>query len=212
MADKAKKAEEKARKKAHQKVLDQAEKEQKQKKRQRVIRYDENGMRIGDDGFPMTKARKRLHYLYDGYFFLMIISFLVAVGMIASAFFQGQQLTEWELVAYGGNQFGNFSVATLLRVEALFLLFLTAGSLYANMKGMAWLYDKAPWNPVRNSMFVLGIVSALYFLGFAFIVGIPDPFSLISLIMAVLMYKFTNDVEEERPSLKKAKVARTEVK
>ena len=31
MADKAKKAEEKARKKAHQKVLDQAEKEQKQK-------------------------------------------------------------------------------------------------------------------------------------------------------------------------------------
>lgn len=212
MANKEEKAKAKARKKAHQQVLDQAEKEAKQKKRQKVLRYDENGTRIGDDGFPMTKARNRLHYLYDGYFFLMVISFLVAVGMIAGAFFQGQQLTEWELVAYGGNQFGNFSVATLLRVEALFLLFLTAGSLYANMKGMAWLYDKAPWKPVRNSMYVIGIVSGLYFLGFAFIVGIPDPFSLISVVMAVLMYKFTSDVDQERPSLKKAKVAKTVIK
>ena len=172
---------------------------------------DESGTRIGDDGFPMTKARSRLHYLYDGYFFLMIISFLAAVGMIASAFFQGQQLTEWELVAYGGNQFGNFSV-DILRIEALFLLFLTAGSLYANMKGMAWLYDKASWKPVRNSMYVLGIISGLYFLGFTFIVGIPDPFSLISIIMAVLMYKFTSDVDQERPTLKKAKVAKTVIK
>lgn len=212
MANKEEKAKAKARKKAHQQVLDQAEKDAKQKKRQKVLRYDENGTRIGDDGFPMTKARSRLHYLYDGYFFLMIVSFLAAVGMIASAFFQGQQLTEWELVAYGGNQFGNFSVATLLRVEALFLLFLTAGCLYANMKGMAWLYDKASWKPVRNSMYVLGIISGLYFLGFTFIVGIPDPFSLISIIMAVLMYKFTSDVDQERPTLKKAKVAKTVIK
>lgn len=212
MANKEEKAKAKARKKAHQQVLDQAEKDAKQKKCQKVLRYDENGTRIGDDGFPMTKARSRLHYLYDGYFFLMIVSFLAAVGMIASAFFQGQQLTEWELVAYGGNQFGNFSVATLLRVEALFLLFLTAGSLYANMKGMAWLYDKASWKPVRNSMYVLGIISGLYFLGFTFIVGIPDPFSLISVIMAVLMYKFTSDVDQERPTLKKAKVAKTVIK
>lgn len=212
MANKEEKAKAKARKKAHQQVLDQAEKNAKQKKHQKVLRYDESGTRIGDDGFPMTKARSRLHYLYDGYFFLMIISFLAAVGMIAAAFFQGQQLTEWELVAYGGNQFGNFSVATLLRVEALFLLFLTAGCLYANMKGMAWLYDKASWKPVRNSMYVLGIISGLYFLGFTFIVGIPDPFSLISIIMAVLMYKFTSDVDQERPTLKKAKVAKTVIK
>lgn len=212
MANKEEKAKAKARKKAHQQVLDQAEKDAKQKKRQKVLRYDENGTRIGDDGFPMTKARSRLHYLYDGYFFLMIVSFLAAVGMIASAFFQGQQLTEWELVAYGGNQFGDFSVATLLRIEALFLLFLTAGCLYANMKGMAWLYDKASWKPVRNSMYVLGIISGLYFLGFTFIVGIPDPFSLISIIMAVLMYKFTSDVDQERPTLKKAKVAKTVIK
>lgn len=204
--------EEKARAKAREKAQREAEQEVKRKARQKVIAYDKDGNRIGDDGYVMTKARMRLHHLYNGCFILMVVSFLIAVVFIALSYFQGQQLTEWELVAYGGNQFNGWSVANMLRIEALYLLFVTAICLFANIKGMGWLYDGAPLKPVRATMFVMGIVSAVYFVVAVFTVGIPEPVSLIMVVIAALMSKFIVDVANEKGSLKRAKAVRTVVK
>lgn len=182
------------------------------KEQQRTRHYDENGVRIGDDGYPMTKARMRLHRLYDCYFFYMLIALLVGVGLIVLSLFQGQQITEWELVWYGGTQFNGLSLATVLRAEALYLMFVVAISLFSNMKGMAWMYDKGPEKPVKITIFLSGIVSGVYFCVFAFIVGIPDVFSMITLCMSILNWKFVQDVKLGRSNLKKAKIATTVVK
>lgn len=209
---KTKEKEAKARSRAREKAQREAEREVKQKARQKVIAYDEQGRRIGDDGYLMTKARTRLHHLYNACFIIMILSFVVAVVFIALSYFQGQQLSHWELIAYGGNQFNGWSVANMLRVEALCLLFVAAICLFANIKGMGWLYDGAPYKPVRITMLAMGIVSGLFFLVALFTVGIPEPFSLIMVIIAVLMNKFTVDVAAEKGSLRPAKIAKTVVK
>ena len=202
----------KARAKAREKAQHKAEQEAKRKARQKVISYDKDGNRIGDDGYVMTKARMRLHHLYNGCFILMVVSFLAAVILIALSYFQGQQLSEWELVAYGGNQFNGWSVANMFRVEALYLLFVTAICLFANIKGMGWMYDGAPLKPVRVTMFVMGIVSVVYFVVAIFTVGIPEPVSLVVAAIAVLMGKFISDVDNEKGLLKRAKAVRTVVK
>lgn len=203
-----KKAEQRAREKAQRKAIE----EEKKRRYQKVLRFDEEGNRIGDDGYPMTKARWRLHYLYNGVFIYMIVAFFAAVIMIAASFFQGQQLTPWELVAYGGNQFHGYSTGSLLRIEALYLLFLTALCLFTNIKGMAWLYDGAPIKPVRITTGVLGASSVLYFFIECSVVKVFDPFSFIACLGAVLMILFVKAVAQERPYLRKAKVASTVVK
>lgn len=214
--DRKKKAYQKAEKKAEQRAREKAQRkaieEEKKRRYQKVLRFDADGNRIGDDGYPMTKARWRLHYLYNGVFIYMIVVFIAAVVMIAASFFQGQQLTPWELVAYGGNQFHGYSTGSLLRIEALYLLFLTALCLFTNIKGMAWLYDGAPIKPVRITTGALGISSICYFFIECSVVKVFDPFSLIASIGAVLMVLFVRAVDQERPNLRKAKVASTVVK
>ncbi len=190
----------------------EADREMRELRRQKVLRFDADGNRIGDDGYVMTRARSRLHQLCNGYFFLMCGAFLVAVACVMLSFFQGQQLTEWELVAYGGNEFRGMSVATMLRIEALFLLFLTATALLANMKGMAWLYDGAPFATVRKVMVISGVVSVAYFVVMLALVQVPEPFSLVAACMAALMHRFTDGVAHERGSLTRPAVARTVVK
>jgi hypothetical protein len=160
--------------------------------------FDENGVRIGDDGLPMTKARLRLHHLFNFCFIYMIVTVLVAIGFIAGAYFQGQELTDWELVAVGGNQFNGLPVATIMRVEALLLLFCAVICLFANMKGMARLYDNAPYRSIHRILMVMSTVSLIYFLCFTFVVSIPDPASLIMGITGLLGLRFLNDVEIER--------------
>lgn len=182
------------------------------KEQQRTRYYDENGVRIGDDGYPMTKTRTRLHRLYDCYFFYMIIALLVGVALIVFSLFQGQQITEWELVWYGGSQFNGHSLATILRIEALYLMFVVAISLFSNMKGMAWMYDNGPERDVKITIYLSGVVSIVYFCAFTLIVGVPDPFSLITLCMSILNWKFVQDVKLGRGTLKKAKVAATVIK
>lgn len=189
-----------------------AEKQVMERARQKVIAYDEEGNRIGDDGFVMTRARARLHHMYNACFITMIASFLLGVGCIVLAYFQGQQLSEWELIAYGGNQFRGWSVASMLRVEALYLLFVTAACMFANIKGMAWLYDEAPLKPARVVAMVLGIISAGYFVVAFCLVGVPEPVSLVVVIMALLMRKFIADVAQEKGTLEPAQIARTVVK
>ena len=159
--------------------------------------YDENGVRIGDDGLPMTKARQRLHSLYNFCFIYLVVTFIAAVAFIAGAYFQGQEITDWELVAQGGNQFNGLPVATIMRIEALFLLFCGIVCLLANLKGMARLYDDAPYRPIHRILIVMSVVSPLYFIGFLLIVRIPDPASLIMAVVGFLGLRFLKDVEIE---------------
>ncbi len=159
--------------------------------------YDENGIRIGDDGLPMTKARLRLHHLYNFCFIYLIVTVIAAIAFIALAYFQGQQLSDWELVAYGGNQFNGLSVATIMRVEALFLLFCAIICLFANLKGMARLYDNAAYRPIHRILMVMCVVSVIYFAGFLAIVHIPDPASIVMAATGLLGLRFLQDVEIE---------------
>lgn len=209
---KQERAQEKERRRERDRAEREADRERRERARWKTVGYDAQGRLIGDDGYLMTPARTRLHRLCDAFFFLMIATFLAAVACIGFSYFQGQQLTEWELIAYGGNEFHGLSVATMLRVEAFYLLFVTATCLFANMKGMAWLYDGFAVRPVRIVALVMGVVSAVYFIVAVGVAGIPEPVSLIVAVLAILLMRFVSSVEAERPTLKRPKVARTEVK
>lgn len=207
-----KEASEKAQKRARSKAARKAAREAESRKRQIVVRYAEDGTKIGDDGYLMTPARKRLHYTYNAVFVWMVVSFVAAAICIIQSFFQNQTITDWELVWVGGNMFKGFTVAGLLRIEALFLLYLTALSLFTNMKGMAWMYDGASKKPVQVTFLLMLVPSVIYLAVSIFAVGIPEPASIITIILAMLIFAFVPPVENERPSLKKVPVARTVVK
>lgn len=209
---KQERAQEKARRRERDRAEREADRERRERARWKTVAYDAQDRLIGDDGYLMTPARTRLHHLCNAFFFLMVVAFLAAVGCIALSYFQGQQLTEWELVAYGGNEFHGLSVATMLRVEAFYLLFVTATCLFANMKGMGWLYDGLEARPVRIVGGLMGVVSAVYFIVAVAVAGIPEPVSLIVAVLAILLMRFVSSVEAERPTLRRPKVARTEVK
>ncbi len=209
---KKKKANDKAKKRAQARRAQKAARAEETRKRQIVVRYAEDGTKIGDDGYLMTSARNRLHQTYNAVFVWMVVTFLAAAICIIQSFFQNQTITDWELIWVGGNMFNGFTVASLLRIEALYLLFLTALCLFTNMKGMAWLYDGAPKKPVQVTFLLMLIPSAVYFLASLLLVGIPEPASVISMILALLIFKFVPPVENERSSLKKVPVARAVVK
>lgn len=206
------KAQKRAQERMARKVERKAANKKKAPRRQIVVRYAEDGTKIGDDGYLMTAARNRLHQTYNVVFVWMVVTFLAAAVCIIQSFFQNQTITDWELVWIGGNMFNGFTVAGLLRVEALFLLFLTALCLFTNMKGMAWMYDGADKKPVQITFLLMLIPSAVYFVAVLLLVGIPEPASVVTMILALLIYKFVPAVEAERPTLKKVPVARTVIK
>ena len=202
------KAKQRNRKRATRKAVQQSQ----ARKRQIVIRYTEDGQRIGDDGFIMTTARLRLHHLYNPFFFLMCASFVGAAICLISSYFQNQTITDLEFIWVGGNLFNGYSVGTLLRIEALYLLYLTVLFLFSNQKGMAWMYDNKPMKPVRTLALLMIIPSAVYFLVSLVFVDIPEPVSLVAIVLGVLNVRFVADVDRERGSLKKGEVARVVVK
>lgn len=85
----AAKKEAKTRARARGKAQREAEREVRAKARQKTIRYAADGTRIGDDGLPMTKARTRLHNLYNACFIVMCVSFIGAAVCIGLSYFQG---------------------------------------------------------------------------------------------------------------------------
>ena len=212
LEEEKKKATEKALAKNRKRAARKSAKEAEARKRQIVVNYDEDGNKIGDDGYPMTPARNRLHQTYNLVFIWMIVTFVAAAICIINSFFQNQTITDWELVWIGGNMFNGLPVANLFRFEALFLLYLCALSLFTNQKGTAWLYDGAPKKPVQVTFLLMLIPSVIYLALAVILVGLPEPASIISIILALCIYVFVPQVENERDSLKKAKVARTVVK
>lgn len=176
------------------------------------INYDKDGNRIGDDGFPLTPARKRMHLLFNVVFVWGIICVLGAVGCAIGGFAQGQQFIDWELTTAGGNMFRGHSVATLLRVEGLLCLFTGIMGPLLHIKGFHWFYDGAALAPVAIMMGILGLASLSYVVMSFSLIALPDIAGTLTLILLIVMAATMYQVAKERPTLSRVKVARTEEK
>lgn len=192
---------------------------EKVEKKPLYIHYDKDGNRIGDDGYPLTPKRHRLHNTLNAIFIWAIICAIVGAGCAIIAYAQGQQyggfegdFSTFDLEVYGGNMINGYSVATLLRVEAVLLVFMGIFGTTVNFKGFHWLYDKASATALRIIMAIIVVVTVAYQVMLLTSVGIPDPGSLIMAILIIMAAIFMKQVAEERPTLRKAKIARTEVK
>lgn len=192
---------------------------EKVEKKPLYIHYDKDGNRIGDDGYPLTPKRHRLHNTLNAIFIWAIICATVGAGCAIIAYAQGQQyggfegdFSTFDLEVYGGNMINGYSVATLLRVEAVLLIFMGIFGTTVNFKGFHWLYDKASATALRIIMAIIVVVTVAYQVMLLTSVGIPDPGSLIMAILIIMAAIFMKQVAEERPTLRKAKIARTEVK
>ncbi len=177
-----------------------------------VINYDADGVRIGDDGYPMTPTRTRLHRLLNGVFIWGIICALGCLGCIIASYFQGQEYHGFELITSGGNMYNGYSVANLFRYEALVLLFTAIMGPVISIQGFRWFYDNCSVGFTAILMGVLAAISIGYEIVIVTVVGAFDPASLVTAILLIVIVCAMMSVTKEKPHLKKAKIASTVVK
>lgn len=184
-----------------------------------ITNYDKDGVRIGDDGYSMTPVRSRMHHTLNAMFIWGILCALGGAACAIIAYAQGQQFGGFEgdfatfdLETYGGNMINGYSVATILRVEGIVLMVSAVLSVIINIQGFRWFYDRKPATLCGTLMGFLAITSVAWQATFISMTGFPDPATLINLILLILLVVFMRQVIAERPTLKKAKIARTEVK
>ena len=184
-----------------------------------VINYDKDGVRIGDDGYSMTPKRTRLHNMLNVIFVWGIICAVCGAACAILAYAQGQQyggfegdFATFDLELSGGNMIFGHSAATLMRVEAIVLLVFAVFGPTISIQGFHWFYDKRPATFTIVAMVIVAISAIVYEALIISTVGIPDPASIIMLIILALIALFMRGVAIERPTLKKAKIARTETK
>lgn len=184
-----------------------------------IVNYDRDGVRIGDDGYPMTPVRSRMHHTFNAMFIWGIVCALGGAACAIIAYAQGQQFGGFEgdfatfdIETYGGNMINGHSVATILRIESIVLMASAVLSVIINIQGFRWFYDRKPATMCGTLMGILAIASIAWQVAFISMTGFPDPATLVTLVLLVLLVAFMRQVVIERPSLKKAKIARTEVK
>mgnify|MGYP007101875900 CR=1 FL=1 len=181
-------------------------------RKKQIINYDKQGNVIGDDGFSMTPTRKRMHRIFDAWFIYLFIMIVVSVVCMVLAYMQGAQYTDWEIVQRGGNQFHGWDTALLLRLEALLALYSAVISALINFFGFRWFYDRKPVVMVYAMMLALGLVCVGYTVYAIVGVGTFEPLSLVNLSFILVTLVTMRAVSAERPSLRKPKVGRREVK
>ena len=182
------------------------------KRKVQVIKYDSDGNRLGDDGYPMTSARKTLHTLLNIYFVAGFIIAFFGLFCCVFSYFQGQEYSYLELVATGGTQLNGWDFALLLRMEALFCLYVAIVSICINLVGFNWLYDNRAPHAYYVLLALLAIVSVAFTVASNVLVGIGEPISVVAFLFTIVTCYYTMQVKSEKPSLRKPKVARTEVK
>jgi len=181
-------------------------------RKKEVIIYDKQGNRLGDDGLPMTKTRKRMHRIFDAWFIYVFVMALGALVFMILGYLQGAQYTDWNLVQVGGNQINGWDAALLLRLDALLCLFTAVFSVFVNLFGFRWFYDRKPVGAVIVMFLILGLACIGYTIFGIVAVGSPEPISLITLCFIVITFMSMKAVEAERPTLRKPKIGRREVK
>jgi hypothetical protein len=181
-------------------------------RKKQVINYDKQGNVIGDDGFEMTPTRKRMHRIFDGWFIYTFVMVVIGLVLMILAYTQGAQYTSWELVQVGGNQFNGWDTALLMRVEALLCLYSAVFAALISIFGFRWLYDKGATIVINGMLFALGSVSVGYFAYGLIGVGAPEPLSLVNISFILVTLLTMSAVRSERPTLRKPKVGRREIK
>ncbi|MDO4532991.1 MAG: hypothetical protein Q4C36_04640 [Coriobacteriia bacterium] len=169
--------------------------------------YDENGYRIGDDGYPMTRARRRMHGILNGILVGGYLCVIIAVVCCLAAYFQNQSITPTEFIYYGGNEFHGYSVGNLLRLEALFVFLIGLVAVMLSHRCFNWLYDDGSKSILTKFIIIIAFLGIGWNAFLVIFVGIADPLSLIMMILLVIMHMFMRDVEIESPTLKPSKPA-----
>lgn len=171
------------------------------------VLYDENGYRIGDDGYPMTRARRRMHNVLNGILVGGYLCVVLAVVCMLAAYFQNQSITPTEFIYYGGNEFNGYSVANLLRIESLVIFLIGVVAVMLSHRCFNWLYDDGSKEILTKFIVIIAFLAIGWNLFLVIFVGIADPASVIMGILLVMMHLFMKDVELELPTLKPSKVA-----
>lgn len=177
-----------------------------------IIEYDKAGNILGDDGYPMTPTRKRMHRIFDAWFVYVIIMAVAGVVLMVLAYFQGAQYTDWDAVQRGGNQFNGWDTAFLIRLEALLCLYTGVFAALISIFGFRWFYDRKPVVIVYGMMIALATVSIGYQVFSTTSVGALEPLSLVNISFMLITLLTMSAVKRERPTLRKPKVGRREVK
>ena len=170
--------------------------------------YDQDGYRVGDDGYPLTKPRRRLHRLLDALLVFSYICIVVAVILVVWALFQGQSYTANDFIAYGGNEYKGQNVASLMRVEALVAFTIGFLGIIVSHRGFDWLYDGKDGSAVR--WILLGLAAlAVGWCAFLFVsVRIIDPVSCVYVLFGLFIFRAMRKVQIERPQLKPSLVCK----
>ena len=105
--------------------------------------YDENGYRVGDDGYPMTRARRKMHVILNAILVGGYLCVVITVVCMLAAYFQNQSITPTEFIYYGGNEYNGYSVGNLLRLESLFIFLIGIVAVMLSHRCFNWLYDDA---------------------------------------------------------------------
>lgn len=92
--------------------------------------------RIGDDGCYMTKKRIIAHQSLNVVLVWGVVVLLATIVFASVAHLQGQTLSQFELIATGGNQYRGFYTADLLRCAAAFCFL---GGIDDGRHPFAWL-------------------------------------------------------------------------
>ena len=188
------------------------DKKEKLQKKPLEIWYDADDVRIGDDGYPMTPIRKKMHNIWNAFFIYAIVLLVWGCACMVLAYFTGETFTDWELVASGGHEVNGIQLGTVMRVEALVCLWSAVALVVLNFKGFAWLYDKQESTFFKGLLYGLGIVSVVMEIAFLALSRLPSPACLVNIVFIVFAVLSMQQVKEERPTLKKAKKVRKEVK
>ena len=181
-------------------------------RKKQVIQYDKEGNVLGDDGFSMTRTRKRMHRIFDAWFIYIFVMLVAAFALMLLSYQQGAQYTDWNLVQKGGNQFNGWDTALLMRMEALLCLYTAVFSALINFFGFRWFYDRKPIGLVYGMFIALATVCIGYFVFGMLYVNSPEPLSLVNLCFILITLLTMNAVKAERPSLRKPKIGRREIK
>ncbi len=172
-----------------------------------VVWYDEEGVEIGDDGYPMTPIRRRMHRIFNAMFIWAIIAVALGVFCTAFAYAQNQDFSMqgFDITVTGGTQVNGYSFGTMLRYEGIFCLLTAIVSFFVNLTGFHWMYDQRSQTTINIFTGILCFGSLIYLLAALFIVHVPDPVSIVNFVLSVLIFNTMQKVKTERPLLKKAK-------
>ena len=157
----------------------------------------------------MTAARHRLHKLLNFCFVWAIVIGVAAIALIVLSYFQGAEYKDWELVARGGNQFNGWDTAILMRVESVFLLLTAVLYIVVNFLGFGWMYDKKPEGGLKIPAMIILVGSVVYLVVAVLYASIPEPGSIVNIVVCALMLNTMKRVRREMPHLKKPKVVTT---